>query len=49
MRDRIVEVAFCLLDECGDFICWCSDLTENQIDTCLYEHPEWRLSLSELN
>lgn len=37
-----MEYRTAIVDECGDIIAWCSDLSEYKIMDMLDEHPEWR-------
>lgn len=36
-----VEYRIAIVDECGDIVRWCSNLSVAEIDDILSNHPEW--------
>lgn len=36
-----MEFRTAIVDELGDVVCWCEDLTEDNIEEILDTHPEW--------
>lgn len=45
----MLEFKTAIVNELGEIIQWCEDLTENEIDEILIKHPEWRTKCIELN
>ncbi len=40
----MLEFKSAIVDECGDVVYWCENLTDNKIDEILVNHPEWRIA-----
>ena len=38
----MLEFRSAIVDECGEIVCWCSELTDDEVSTILVEHPEWK-------
>jgi hypothetical protein len=43
----MLEFKTAIVNELGEIIQWCEDLTENEIDEILIKHPEWRIACIE--
>ena len=39
-----MEYVSVIVDECGDVVAYCRDLSEIKISKIMEEHPEWRLT-----
>jgi len=37
-----MEFKSAIVDECGDVVYWCEELSSDEIETILANHPEWR-------
>lgn len=38
----MVEFRTAILDELGEVMCWCDELTKNEIKKILENHTEWK-------
>jgi hypothetical protein len=45
----MLEFKTAIVNELGEIIQWCEDLTENEIEEILINRPEWRTKCIELN
>lgn len=43
----MVEYRTAIVDECGSVVCWCDDLTKNEVNKILANHPEWHIRCVE--
>lgn len=43
----MLEFKSAIVDECGDVVYWCENLTDNEIDEILVNHPEWCIACIE--
>lgn len=43
----MLEFKTAIVNELGEIIQWCEDLTDNEIDEILVNHPEWRIACIE--
>ena len=43
-----MEFRTAIIDELGDFVCWCDELTNQEEFNLLNLHPEWRRKSIEL-
>ena len=43
----MLELKTAIVNELGEIIQWCEDLTDNEIDEILVNHPEWRIACIE--
>ena len=39
----MIEFRSAIVDECGEVVCWLSDLSKAEIDQIMAEHEEWRI------
>lgn len=37
-----------IVNELNEIICWCNDLTDIEIESILFSHPEYKISCIEL-
>jgi hypothetical protein len=44
----MLEYKSAIVDECGDIVYWCENLTENEIREILANHIEWRRTCIEI-
>lgn len=44
-----MEFRRALVDELGCITFWCSDLTNEEIDQFLDDHPEWSIECIQIN
>ena len=43
-----MEFRSAIVNECGEFVCWCNELSERDVQAVLEEHPEWKKKCIEL-
>lgn len=43
----MLEFKSAIVNELGDIVYWCENLTDNKIDEILVNHPEWRIACIE--
>ena len=37
----MIEVRLAVVDECGDVVVWCDEVTEEEAQELVDNHPEW--------
>lgn len=37
-----MEYRSAIVDECGDVVMWCDEMSQDEIQEILDQHPEWR-------
>ena len=41
--EAMTEFKSAIVDECGEVMYWCSELTKSEIDSIMDAHEEWRI------
>lgn len=43
----MIEFKSAIVDELGDIVCWCANLSDEEIEEILTNHIEWRKTCIE--